>query len=129
LIIGFDSHFLGYRHAGFYLPSFATVQYPEVSYSDGPRVFLMRDGETEVVRSFDIDRFEHFVFFPLPEDSGYSTYVNRVLAGLPAGVVNPIMVGNRKVLAGPAWAIPLMFRSTAQCTSTAKCSANPHPGA
>jgi hypothetical protein len=129
LIIGFDSHFLGYRHAGFYLPSFATVQYPEVPYSDGPHVFLMRNGETEVVRSFVIDRFEHFVFFPLPEGSEYSTYVNRVLAGLPAGVVNPITVGKRKVLAGPAWAIPLMFRSTAQCTSTAKCSANPHPGA
>src|SRR5665811_248649 len=68
-------------------------------------------------------------FCPLPEGSEYSTYVNRVLAGLPAGVVNPIMVGNRKVLTGPAWAIPLMFHSTAQCTFTAKCSADPHPGA
>jgi hypothetical protein len=127
LIIGFDSHFLGYRHAGFYLPSFSTVQYPEVHYSDGARVFLMCSGQTEVVRSFAIDRFDHFVFFPLPEDAESSRYMSSVLAGLPAGVVNTIMVGKRKVLAGPAWAIPLMFHSTAQCASTAKCAANPRP--
>ena len=129
VIIGFDSHFLGYRHAGFYLPSFLTVQYPEVSYADGTRVFLMRGGQTDVVRSFSINGFEHFVFFPLPEDSESSKYMGRVLAELPAGVVNTITVGNRKALAGPAWAIPLIFHFTAQCASTAKCAPNPHPGA
>jgi 4-amino-4-deoxy-L-arabinose transferase-like glycosyltransferase len=30
LILSFDSHFLGYRHAGYYLPSYLTLQYPEV---------------------------------------------------------------------------------------------------
>src|SRR5205085_7276101 len=49
LIIGFDSHFLGYRHAGYYLPAFVTAQYPEVAYPDGKRIFVMRDRDTQVL--------------------------------------------------------------------------------
>ncbi len=30
IIVGFDSHFLGYRHAGYYLPEYLTIQFPEV---------------------------------------------------------------------------------------------------
>jgi hypothetical protein len=36
LIVGFDSHFLGYRHAGYYLPGYLTVQFPEVQLGIPP---------------------------------------------------------------------------------------------
>jgi hypothetical protein len=41
MIAGFDSHFLGYRHAGYYLPDYVVVQYPEVKLSSGTRAFAM----------------------------------------------------------------------------------------
>ena len=41
MIVGFDSHFLGYRHAGYYLPGWFTAQFPEVRLVSGMRVFAM----------------------------------------------------------------------------------------
>ena len=32
LIVGFDSHFLGFRHAGYYFPDYTIVEYPEVRF-------------------------------------------------------------------------------------------------
>lgn len=29
LIVSFDSHFLGFRHAGYYFPGYLTLEYPE----------------------------------------------------------------------------------------------------
>ena len=48
LIVGFDSHFLGYRHAGYYLPDYLTVQFPEVQLASGTRVFAMQDRDTRL---------------------------------------------------------------------------------
>ena len=118
LIIGFDSHFLGYRHAGYYLPDFVTVQYPEVGYSNGRRVFLMNHRNTSVVREFSIDSFERFVLFPLPEDAEYATYLKSVLAKLPNGALETVTVGSRKLLTGPIEVIPLFFPTTAQRSIT-----------
>jgi hypothetical protein len=114
LIVGFDAHFLGYRHAGYYLPRFVTVQYPEVSYSQGTRVFLMHERNTEVAPSFCATRFDRFVLFPLPEGSGYSEYMKTVLAKIPAGVLSTVTVGQHRVLTGPASALPLLFPATAR---------------
>jgi hypothetical protein len=114
LIVGFDSHFLGYRHAGYYLPEFATVQYPEVGYSDGKRVFMMHGRDTQVVRTFSGDGFERFVFFPLPEGGEYAAYVNEVRAKLPKDSIATMTVGRWKVLTGQAWVLPLLFPSTAK---------------
>jgi len=113
LIVGFDSHFLGYRHAGYYLPAFVTVQYPEVSYNDGKRVFLMHDGDTQVIRSFGAGGFDRFAIFPLPAGEEYSTYMKKVQAKLPAGTLETVVIGKSRMLMAPASAIPLLFPSTA----------------
>ena len=48
LIVGFDSHFLGYRHAGYYLPDYLTVQFPAVQLASGMRVFAMQNRDTRL---------------------------------------------------------------------------------
>ena len=112
LIVGFDSHFLGYRHAGYYLPEFVTVQYPEVSYNDGRRVFLMHAGDTQVVRYFDAAGFDRFAIFPLPEGGEYTAHEKKARDKLPAGVLRTAVIGESKVLVGPVSALPLLFPST-----------------
>jgi hypothetical protein len=114
LIVGFDSHFLGYRHAGYYLPDYVTVQYPEVRYPDGRYVFVMHKGDTKIVKSFPINRFERFVFFPLPEGDAYAAYISRLSAKLPSGTLKTAIFGDRKVITGPACAIPILFPTTVE---------------
>jgi len=113
LIVGFDSHFLGYRHAGYYLPAFVTVQYPEVSYNDGKRVFLMHAGDTQVVRSFSAGGFDRFVIFPLPAGGEFTAYDKKVQAKIGAGGVSDAVIGESRALVGPVSALPLLFPSTA----------------
>ncbi len=90
MIVGFDSHFLGYRHAGYYLPGYLTVQFPEVGPMGGKRIFAMRDRNTFLVESLD-DTLEKtgittFIIFPLPEgDVEYSTYMAQVRSRFPRG--------------------------------------------
>lgn len=113
LIIGFDSHFLGYRHAGYYLPAFVTVQYPEVGYPDGERVFVMRGRDTQLLRRLDVGRFERFVFFPLPDGIEYAAYLDKIRARLPEGALSTITVSQRTAYTGPTSLIPLLFPATA----------------
>lgn len=118
LIVGFDSHFLGYRHAGYYLPAFVTVQYPEVAYRDGKRVFLMKGAETQLVRRFAVHQFERVMLFPLPEGAEYAAYLNKLRAGLPQGALSAMKSGGGTVLTGPASVIPMLFPSTAGGTES-----------
>jgi hypothetical protein len=112
LIIGFDSHFLGYRHAGYYLPAFVTIQYPEVAYPDGKRVFVMHGRDTQLVTSLPLDGFRQFVFFPLPAGAEYSAYLHKVRGLLPNGALSTTTLGGKVAATGPAWAISGLFQST-----------------
>jgi 4-amino-4-deoxy-L-arabinose transferase-like glycosyltransferase len=114
LIVGFDAHFLGYRHAGYYLPRFVTVQYPEVSYPGGKRVFVMQERSTKVAQRLPIEHLERFVFFPLPKGDEYATYLGTVQSKLPRGVLTTEVLGSRKVLTGPVSLLPMLFPETAR---------------
>ena len=114
LIVGFDSHFQGYRHAGYYLPHFVTVQYPEVAYPGGKRVFVMHERSTEVVRRLPAGQFERFVFFPLPEGGDYAAYFDSVKLKLPRNVLDTVVMADRKVLMGPISLLPILFQNTVQ---------------
>jgi len=46
LIVSFDNHLLGYRHAGYYFPGYLTIEYPEANLIEGKRIFAMRDRNT-----------------------------------------------------------------------------------
>jgi hypothetical protein len=82
LIVGFDSHFMGYRHAGYYLPEYTTVEYPRMRIAEGRRIFTMEHRDTRAMREIDSTRFHRFIVFPLPDDKSSRDYLAGVEAKL-----------------------------------------------
>ena len=110
MIVGFDSHFLGYRHAGYYLPGWFTAQFPEVRLVSGPRVFAMEHGDTRLVSELPVDRFKYFLFFPLPsDDSEYGDYMNRVRTRFQNNALRTIVAEGREFTIGAVRDLPLLF--------------------
>ena len=88
IIVGFDSHFLGYRHAGYYLPEYLTIQFPEVPLASTTGVFAMRHQDTRLVSRLRVGSFRNFLLFPLPSsDKEYLEYMQRIRARFPPGDV------------------------------------------
>ncbi len=115
MIVGFDSHFLGYRHAGYYLPGWFTAQYPEVKLAAGPRVFVMEGGDTQLAARLPLSRFRNFIFFPLPGgDPEYADYMRRIRARFPKGALRTVTAGGREFLMGSVTDLPLLFPTTAK---------------
>ncbi len=46
LVIGFDEHFLGFRHVGYYLPEYLVTEAPRSVFADGPGIFASRGRQT-----------------------------------------------------------------------------------
>jgi Protein of unknown function (DUF2723) len=110
LIVGFDSHFLGYRHAGYYLPAWVVAQYPEVRLGAGMRVFVMEQGDTQLAAVFPAKRFRNFLFFPLPpDDAEYSDYMVRVRARFPKNALRTVTAGGREFSFGAITDLALLF--------------------
>jgi hypothetical protein len=110
VIVGFDSHFLGYRHAGYYLPGYVTIQFPEVRLISGTRVFLMRDRDTRVEAALPATSAREFVMFPLPlGDKEYSDYLASVRNRFPAGELRTIVRGGHEFTMGPVADLRYLF--------------------
>jgi hypothetical protein len=115
MIVGFDSHFLGYRHAGYYLPGWCTVEFPEVRLSSGTKVFSMEHRDTQILARLPVERFRRFVLLPLPAgDSEYREYMSRVRARFPAGKLETVYTGGREFLIGNVTDLNLLFPATAK---------------
>ena len=110
IIVGFDSHFLGYRHAGYYLPEYLTIQFPEVPLASSTGVFTMRHQDTRLVNRISIGSFRDFLLFPLPApDQEYLTYMQHIQARFPPGELHVTALNGREFLTGPVSALPLLF--------------------
>ena len=110
MIVGFDSHFLGYRHAGYYLPEWFTAQYPAVRLTSGTRVFVMKEGDTMLVSKLPADGFKRFLFFPLPsDDMEYRDYLNRIRARFRPTALRTIIDGGREFVTGPIAELSVLF--------------------
>jgi hypothetical protein len=115
IIVAFDSHFLGYRHAGYYLPGWFTVQYPEVRLASGIRVFAMEDGDTHLAETLPLDRFRNFLLFPLPVgDVEYADYMTRIKNRLPRDSFRTIRAGGREYTFGAVSELSLLFPAAAK---------------
>ena len=115
MIVGFDSHFLGYRHAGYYLPGWFTAQYPEVKLDAGPRVFVMEGGDTRLAARLPLSRFRNFIILPLPDaDTEYGDYMLRIRARFPKGALKTVKGGDREFLVGSVSDLPLLFPTAAK---------------
>jgi len=110
VIVGFDSHFLGYRHAGYYLPEYLTLLYPEVPLASTTGIFAMRHQDTRLVSRLQIGAFQNFLLFPLPSsDNEYLAYMQKIRARFPAGDLRVITRNGREFLTGPVSALPVLF--------------------
>jgi Protein of unknown function (DUF2723) len=110
LIVGFDSHFLGYRHAGYYLPGYMTVEFPEVQLASGIRVFAMNDRDTRLESRLSTVPFRDFIIFPLPLGDGeYSAYISSVRKRFPAGELRMTLRGGYEFAIGPITDLRFLF--------------------
>jgi hypothetical protein len=110
LIVGFDSHFLGYRHAGYYLPAYVVAQYPEVRLVRGIRVFVMEHGDTRLADQLPVAGFKRFLLFPLPaDDAEYRDYMDKVRARFPIGALRTTTAGGREFSFGAITDLALLF--------------------
>jgi hypothetical protein len=110
MIVGFDSHFLGYRHAGYYLPSYLTVQFPAVSLRSGNRVFSMKHRDTTLEKTLPTAGIRQFVIFPLPSGANeYRDYIAKVRARFPLGSLRTEVRGGHEFLIGTVADLRFLF--------------------
>ena len=110
LVVSFDNHFLGYRHAGYYLPSYLTIEYPEASLIQGPRIFAMQGRDTHLLSSLPVASYTRFVLFPLPAgDAAYAQYMEKIKGLLPAKDLISMDFGGHQFVTAPIADLPLLF--------------------
>jgi Protein O-mannosyl-transferase TMEM260-like len=110
LIVAFDAHFLGYRHAGYYLPGYLTLQYPAVRLPQGMRIFAMQGGDTTLLPHLPRAGYTRFVLFPLPGDeSAYQTYLGTILKQLPRQDLTTFQAGGHTFVTGPIADLAALF--------------------
>jgi hypothetical protein len=116
LVVAFDSHFLGYRHAGYYLPDYLVVQYPEVRLNQGPRSFAMHGRDTFLLEALPLSKYRRFVLFPLPGESTDQSYLARIKGMLPEQELQTVRVGDQQFVVGPIDLLPRLFPHTPEIT-------------
>jgi hypothetical protein len=112
LIVSFDSHFLGYRHAGYYLPGYLTLEYPEVKLREGTRIFAMQGRDTRLLTGLPATTYSRFVIFPLAEDAEAKQYLQKVMSKLPSHGVSVEHRDGKDFVIGPVSQLPLLFPPT-----------------
>jgi hypothetical protein len=85
MLVGFDSHFLGYRHAAYYLPEYLVVQFPEIRSGKRIGVFAAENRQTRFLTSAADDRFQKFMLLPLPPDDEDRAYIQKIYSRFPGG--------------------------------------------
>lgn len=109
LIVAFDSHFLGYRHAAYYLPDYLTVGYPVAHLQIGPRIFIMHQRDTRLLAQLPATSCTRFVIFPLPVGAGYQEYLKKFEAHLPPGALRTVRLNGQDFVTGSVADLPLLF--------------------
>jgi hypothetical protein len=109
LILSFDSHFNGFRHAGYYLPDYLTMEYPEAHLKEGPRIFSMYERDTRLVTALPSAPYTRFVMFPLPDGDSYKEYIQKVIDQFPGGNLHTVRLGGREFVTGSISDLPLLF--------------------
>lgn len=113
LVVAFDSHFLGFRHAGYYLPDYLTIEYPEFSTGEGVRVFAMRHRETSLLVRVSTVGYKRFVLFPLPAGADYREYLQTVLKLLPRADIQTVRVDGETLITCPISDLHFLFPAAA----------------
>ena len=114
LIVSFDNHFLGYRHAGYYLPDYLTIEYPEANLVQGPRIFAMQGRDSFLLSALPTGAYTRFVLFPLPTgDAEYAKYAEKIRKLLPANDLSSQELGGHEFVTAPIRDLALLFPQAA----------------
>jgi hypothetical protein len=113
VILAFDSHFNGFRHAGYYLPEYFTVAYPATRVNGQFSIFTMQGENTRLRSSVPGAPFRRFVIFPLPNGADYQDYQAKALAVLPSEGLKSISAKGQAFVVGPISDLPLLFSEPA----------------
>lgn len=114
LIVSFDSHFLGFRHAGYYLPQYHVLEYPEVNMGHGMVAFTMFDRDTRLVSNLP-DSYSRFVLYPLPtQGKQFKQYLAKVLAKVPAQDLQSTTLNGHIYVSGPMADLRYLFPKLAE---------------
>ena len=116
VILSFDSHFNGFRHAGYYLPDYLTLEYPEAHLKEGPRIFSMYERDTQLVTLLPAGPYTRFVLFPLPVGDSYKDYIQKVIDRLPGKSLHTVRAGGREFVTGSLSDLPLLFPEATRST-------------
>jgi len=109
LIVSFDSHFLGFRHAGYYLPQYHVLEYPEVNMGHGIQAFTMYGRDTRLVSRLP-GPYQRFVIYPLPaQGKQFNVYLAKVIAKLPARNIQITKLDGHTYVSGPVSDLPFLF--------------------
>jgi Protein of unknown function (DUF2723) len=114
VILSVDSHFNGFRHAGYYLPGYFTIEYPEAKLKDGPRVFTMNQRNTILMAALPLAPYRRFIVFPLPNGSSYREYLQEVTARLPSHDLSRVTLDGHDYVTGPISDLPSLFPNAAK---------------
>jgi hypothetical protein len=110
LIVSFDNHFLGYRHAGYYLPGYLTLEYPEARLLEGPRIFAMHNRDSFLLPGLPSTTCSRFVLFPLPNGNpDYVAYLQKVEKLLPAKDLTTVDLEGHQFVTAPIADLPLLY--------------------
>jgi hypothetical protein len=110
LVVSFDNHFLGYRHAGYYLPGYLTLEYPEAHLAEGVRIFSMQSRNTALLSALPSGAWSRFVIFPLPAGNvAYTHYIDDVVKLLPAKDLQTVLLNGHPFVTAPIRDLPLLF--------------------
>ncbi len=108
-IVGFDAHFMGWRHAGYYLPEFLVTAAPRTRFGDQRGIFAARERRTLRLDDPPSDG-RRAVFFPLLEGrEGDRYFVRAVRDLLPVDAISRVAVGGIDFATAPAAAVGPVF--------------------
>jgi 4-amino-4-deoxy-L-arabinose transferase-like glycosyltransferase len=114
LIVSFDNHFLGYRHAGYYLPGYLTIEYPEARLLEGPRIFAMHNRDSFLLSELPATGCSRFVLFPLPNGNPeYVAYLDKVEKLLPSKDLTTVQLEGHTFVTAPIADLLLLYPKSA----------------
>jgi len=114
LIVSFDNHFLGFRHAGYYLPGYLTLEYPEARLTEGTRIFAMHSRDSFLLSGLPVTGCSRLVLFPLPNGNpDYVQYLDKVEKLLPRQDLTSISLDGHQFVTAPIADLPLLYPKAA----------------
>ena len=114
VIVAMDAHWFGFRHAGYYLPEYLVLQYPEMKFASGIQVFVMRSRGTQLLLALPVNQYKRFVLFPFPSDSpSEQEYIKKLLGRFPQGTLTTMSAGGHEYVTGPVVYLDRLFPKTA----------------